>query len=502
MKKLGLPIGAGLVILLFVFLHQLNLIQQQPDENWSRTMELGLSVEDNEVFVANEEDSTDIYISGDPARKLNVTTELEVSSQELQYNIPEGYSFFIDDEQAIFKENDQLIHSKAGTETPILDGIEGINTTATGIVSWSKHKLYFVSPDGEIKNEVTFDQEEQVKSAVVTEEDNVILYALTGTMNRIYYVNPEKAPELIMETKIVAGDYYSNFQAVEKEETTAFTYTIFATRNGSKLINTYYAESSGEGVVEPKLLKINNPETGNTFSKPSYFSLGIEDGEPTLLFSANDLISPKKSVISIYQAKKNEDGWVASRRSTSEELSIRPIALNGDAIVWLDKEKSGFELHGASTSNSVVEESTKTTGGDIKFALFDTFSAIVGMFAMLAFSFGFLILPAFALMYLYFSNTTALERDKRWVEWTIVTLFVGSQIAFLPSILDGPFQYLAPNYLTFSGAGYVWPLLIFVFSYMISRLGQDNEWTILQKTSYQLGINLGIVVLLLGPYIL
>ncbi len=465
-------------------------------------MELGLSVEDNEVFVADGEDSTDVYISGDPARKLNINTDLELSSEELEYSIPEGYAFYVDEEQAMFKDGDQLIHSKDGIETPILDGIEGINASHNGIVTWSKHKLYFVSPEGQVKNEVTFDQEDQVRSAVVTDDDNVILYALTGTMNRIYYVKPDKTPELIMETKIVAGDYYSNFQAVEKGETTVFTYTIFATRNGSKLINTYYAESSGKGEVEPKLLKINNTETNETFSKPSYVSLGIEDGEPTLLFSANDYISPKKAVVSIYQAKKNEDGWMASRRSTSEELSIRPIRLNDQAIIWLDQEKSGFKLHGASTSKSVIAESTKTTGKDIRFALFDTFSAIVGMFAMLAFSFGFLILPAFALMYLYFSNTTALERDKSWVEWTIVTLFVGSQIAFLPSILDGPFQYLAPNYLTFSGAGYVWPLLIFVFSYMISRLGQDREWTILQKTSYQLGINLGIVVLLLGPYIL
>ncbi|WP_270179691.1 hypothetical protein [Alkalihalobacillus sp. CinArs1] len=503
MKKLALPIGAGLIILLFVFLHQLNTIQQQPDDGWSRTMELGLSIEDNEVFVTNEEKSTDIYVPGDPVRKINVDEQLEASSSNLNFSIPEGYSFYIDEDQAIYKEGDQLIYSKGGTKNSILNAVEGINASPNGAIAWSKHTLYLISPNGQIKNEVGFDQEEQVRNAVITEDDNVILHALTGTTNRIYYVKPDKSPELIMETKLVAGDHYSNFQAVEKEETTAFTYTVFATRNGSKIINTYYAESSGEGETDSKLLKIYNSETGNTFSKPSYFTLGIKDGEPTVFFSANDNISPKKSVVSIYEAKMDEEGeWVASRRSTSDELSIRPISLTGDAIVWLDREKSGYELHGASTSETVIEDSTKTSGQDIKLAIFDTFSAIVGMFAMLAFSFGFLILPAFALMYLYFSNTAALEQDKPWVEWTIVLLFVGSQIAFLPSILDGPFQYLAPSYLIFPGAGYVWPLVIFGISYMISRLGQDHEWTILQKTSYQLGINLGIVVLLLGPYIL
>lgn len=502
MKKLGIPIGVGLVILLFVFLHQLHLIQKQPDENWSRTVDLSLNVEDNEVFVANNEDSTNIYISGEPARKINVTPALEVSSENMSYSIPEGYPFFIDEEQAIYKKGNTLIHAKDGTESLIIEGIEGINAAANGAIAWSKHELYFVSPGGKITEKVKIDQQALIRNAALTEDNNVILYALTDETNRVYYVKPEKAPELIIESKILAGDYYSNFQAVELDETTAFTYTIFATRNGTKLIKTYYAESSGGEQAEPKLLNINNSETGNTFSKPSYFNLSSDGGEPVVFFSAKDSISPKKTAVSIYEATIKEGEWIASRRSTSEQLSIRPIDLGGEALVWLDKEKSGFTLHGASTSENVIAESTKTSGDDLKLALFDTFSAIVGMFAMLAFSFGFLILPAFALMYLYFVNTTALEREKPWVEWTIVSLFVGSQMAFLPSILEGPFQYLAPTYLTFTGAGYIWPVIIFGLSYMISRIGRDSEWTILQKTSYQLGINLGIVTLLLGPYIL
>ncbi|MGB8001974.1 MAG: hypothetical protein WCF60_18025 [Anaerobacillus sp.] len=499
MKKLGIPILTGIIILTLVYLHQLSILQEMPDEEWSRSVDLNVATDDSELFVQHQGDQSTLFFSGDPVRKVVVNEQLDTKVDELNYSIPEGYSFYVDDEQAIFKKNNELIYSNQGDERTILDNIEGLHATENGILTWSRHQLYDVSSDGTIKSELELSQ--YIKNAVLTEKNKFLLYVQTESTNQFLTVEPGQEPQLIYETPLTSGELYSNLQAIQSDEGIVFTYTVFATRQGAKVVNTYYGESSGEE-AEVHLLKIANSDTGDAFTKPNYFSLNEVSGEPHLLFSANGEISPKREVISIYEATQQDGEWIASRRSTTEQLSVRPTKISNNSVVWMDKEKSGYVLHGASTDQDVVEKSNATTGQDLKFALYYTFTAIVGIFAMMAFSFGFLILPAVGLMYLYFANTTAVEQDKKWVEWTIVLLCVGSQMIFLPSILDGPFQYLAPNYLTFQGAAYVWPIIIFLASFMISRLGQDQEWTVMQRTSYQLGLNLGIVIFLLGPYIL
>ncbi|WP_152671009.1 hypothetical protein [Guptibacillus hwajinpoensis] len=500
MKKYGIPILTAFVILLLIFLHQLSILQEKPDEGWSRTVDLNVSAQDSQVFTKNESDETELYFSGDPVRKVTVNEQLDVETEDMNYAIPEGYSFYVDDQQAIYKKSDALVYSTNGKEKTIAENIEGLHASDNGIVAWSRHQLNFVTPEGTIESATTVSP--YIKNAVVTEDGKALLYVQTDAMNQFYTLEQGSEPEMIYETALSSGELFSNLQAISTDNGLVFTYTAFASRQGTRIVDTYYGESANGEAAEVNLLKIANGETGSEITRPNYFSLNEINGEPHLLFSANGAISPKREVISIYEATQKNDKWVASRRSTSEELSIRPISVSGNSVIWMDKEKSGFVLHGSSTSQEVVESSNATSGEDLKIALFYTFTAVVGMFAMLAFSFGFLILPAVGLMYLYFANTTAIEQDKKWVEWTIVLLCVASQMIFLPSILDGPFQYLAPTYLTFPGAAFIWPIIIFLISFSISRLGQDQEWTILQRTSYQLGLNLGILIFLLGPYIL
>ncbi|TKD69180.1 hypothetical protein [Pseudalkalibacillus hwajinpoensis] len=500
MKKFGIPILTAFVILLLVFLHQLSILQEKPDESWSRTVDLNVAARDNQMFTQKEDDQTTLYFSGDPVRKVTVNEQLEVETEDLSYAVPEGYSFYVDDQQAIYKNKDALVYSNNDKEETIVENIEGLNASDNGIVAWSRHQLYFITPEGTIESATKISP--YIKSAVLTEDGKALLYVQTDAMNQFFTLEQSADPELVYETALSSGELFSNLQAIYTDKGLVFTYTAFATRQGTRIVNTYYGESVEGKMADVNLLKISNTETGDDFTKPNYFSLNEINGEPHLLFSANGEISPKREVISIYEATQQNDEWVAFRRSTSEELSIRPVSVSESSVIWIDKEKSGYVLHGSTTSPDVVKSSNATTGQDLKTALFYTFTAIVGMFAMLAFSFGFLILPAVGLMYLYFANTTAIEQDKKWVEWAIVLLCVGSQMIFLPSILDGPFQYLAPSYLTFQGAAYVWPIIIFLASFIISRLGQDQEWTILQRTSYQLGLNLGILIFLLGPYIL
>ncbi|WLR60934.1 hypothetical protein [Guptibacillus hwajinpoensis] len=500
MKKIGLPILTGLVILLLIFLHQLSILQEKPDEEWSRTIDLDVATEDSEMFVKHEEEESTLYFSGDPVRKIVVNEQLETSSENLEYTIPEGYSFYVDDKQAIYKKKDEIIYARNGKEQSILNKIEGINASNDGVIAWSRHTVYSISPEGTIDSETELPQ--HIKGGTFAENGQLFLYVQSEDTNQFLTLDPGKEPVIIHETPLSSGELYSNLQMIQVDETVTFTYTVSATRQGTRVINTYFGESIGREEATVNLLKITNVETGDSFPRPNYFSLTKVDGKPHLLFSADGEISPKRSVISIYEASRQDGEWLASRRSTSEELSIRPVSITDQSLVWMDQEDNGLVLHGASTDSTVIKSSNETSKDDLKFALYYTFTAIVGMFAMLAFSFGFLILPAVALMYLYFANTTAVEQDKSWVEWTIVLLCVGSQMIFLPSILDGPFQNLAPTYLTFEGAPYVWPVIIFLVSFIISRIGQDQEWTILQRTSYQLGLNLGILIFLLGPYIL
>ncbi|MBN8209429.1 hypothetical protein JI666_11795 [Bacillus sp. NTK071] len=500
MKKFAIPILTAFVILLLVFLHQLSILQEKPDESWSRTVDLNVAAQDNQIFTQKQDDQTTLYFSGDPVRKVTVNEQLDVATEDLSYAVPEGYSFYVDDQQAIYKKKDALVYSTNGKEETIAENIEGLNASDNGIVAWSRHQLYFITPEGTIESATKLSS--YIKNAVLTEDGKALLYVQSDAMNQFFTLEQGADPELVYEIALSSGELFSNLQAIYTDKGLVFTYTAFATRQGARIVNTYYGESIDGETAEVNLLKIANAETGDDFTKPNYFSLNEINGVPHLLFSANGEISPKRDVISIYEATQQNGEWVASRRSTSEELSIRPVSVSESSVIWMDKEKSGFVLHGSTTSPEVVKSSNATTGQDLKIALFYTFTAVVGMFAMLAFSFGFLILPAVGLMYLYFANTTAIEQDKQWVEWTIVLLCVGSQMIFLPSILDGPFQYLAPTYLTFQGAAYVWPIIIFLVSFMISRFGQDQEWTILQRTSYQLGLNLGILIFLLGPYIL
>ncbi|PFG14354.1 hypothetical protein [Bacillus sp. es.036] len=500
MKKIGFPILTGFIILLLVYLHQLSILQEKPATDWSRSVNLDVAAEDSEMFVQREEDRSTLFFSGDPVRKVVVNEKLDTTTEELSYSIPDGYSFYVDDQQAIYKKKDELIYATDEKETSILKEIEGMNVSENGVIAWSRHTAYTISPVGKVKSEIELPQ--YIKSGTLTEEGLAFLYVQTDDVNQFLTLDAGKDPVVLYETPLTSGEIYSNLQMIELDNKLTFTYTISATRQGTRVVSTYFGESVAGKEADVQLLKIQNAETGDRFEKPNYFSLIEKDGAAHLLFSSNGEISPKRSVISIYEASQQDGEWVASRRSTTEELSIRPIAITDQSLVWMDKEKNELVLHGASTDPTVVKSSSSISSDDLTYALYYTFTAIVGMFAMLAFSFGFLILPAVALMYFYFANTTAIEQDKKWVEWTIILLCVASQIIFLPSILDGPFQYLAPSYLTFSGAAYVWPLIIFVVSYMISRVAQDQEWTIMQRTSYQLGLNLGMLIFLLGPYIL
>ncbi|MFP3490892.1 hypothetical protein R0K20_25230, partial [Staphylococcus sp. SIMBA_130] len=72
MKKIGFPILTGLIILLFVYLHQLSILQEKPATDWSRSVNLDVAAEDIEMFVQHEEDSSTLFFSGDPVRKVVV----------------------------------------------------------------------------------------------------------------------------------------------------------------------------------------------------------------------------------------------------------------------------------------------------------------------------------------------------------------------------------------------------------------------------------------------
>ena len=58
MKKLGIPILTGIIILTLVYLHQLSILQEMPDEEWSRSVDLNVATDDSELFVQHQGDQS------------------------------------------------------------------------------------------------------------------------------------------------------------------------------------------------------------------------------------------------------------------------------------------------------------------------------------------------------------------------------------------------------------------------------------------------------------
>ncbi|MFP3489315.1 hypothetical protein R0K20_17125, partial [Staphylococcus sp. SIMBA_130] len=97
--------------------------------------------------------------------------------EELSYSIPDGYSFYVDDQQAIYKKNDELVYATDGKETSILKEIEGMNVSENGVIAWSRHTAYTISPEGKVKSEIELPQ--YIKSGTLTEEGLAFLYVQT-----------------------------------------------------------------------------------------------------------------------------------------------------------------------------------------------------------------------------------------------------------------------------------------------------------------------------------
>ncbi|TLS36542.1 hypothetical protein [Pseudalkalibacillus caeni] len=516
MKKRSwlIPILMALFLISLVFVHQLSIQKQLPSEGWSKTVTISDGVKANQPFIIKGDSNWQYYIQvKDAVKQITVDERLnKVDEITVFKDLPSKVQYWTDGNKIVYLNEGDLIEKAPGTnkETVIDSEVMGLSVSKHYVAYWKNHKAFGYIPSEDKSHEVAATENNIMSLSVSDAKEDPTLLINTKNENLVQgFIVPfmEEGSELnkIFELPTQPGEYVSNFQLVESNDRLSVYYNFNAVKQGNKIVD-HYVGDIDKGAEDNKIAKVKivEEETGYQFQKPSFATLTLEDGQKHLYFSATGLLSPKRASFNVYEAvfDENSETWKAERRSSTENSSYFAYPLSNEAIVWLDKQKDEYLLAGTSQNEKVIESSLKTSGEDYALAGYYTMFSLTGSAMMLLFVAGFLIGPGIFLFGLFAVNISAIENERGWVRYVTVGLFLITVIIFLPKIVFGQFSVLAPEYLAFQWNGIVIPIIIAVVSHFLSKAGENEDWTLIQKTFYELGLNALFIVLLFGPYII
>ncbi|GGH88719.1 hypothetical protein JOD43_000736 [Pullulanibacillus pueri] len=502
-----------IVIIFILFaLYYLYTIQGElklPDKGWSRTLHKPIDSTERTLYTYSDKQGTELYtIDGEAIIHSTLNKHLKVTQQHTHsFKGDLMRLYWAEGDTYVFKKNLNLYYFNGQKELLIDKGVEDASYKE-GTVYYSQGNMLKKVDLKTLKSEKVRQFPNDIRTLTIDKSYGALL--LTTLKNKsdvsFYLSSLEgKTPQFkkFATTSIVSGDISQASYQVNDHHFYLF-YMLSAIHDGIAF-SPYYEELALDHINKEEVVAFKNKPISfqgwpNINTNEIYFKM--MHNQPTVLLSAEGNRNLRDTALNVYEAHPGSDGsWILERRSTSTEASIHPFWINNQTIGWLDlKSEDHYQLGLASQDPEIIKASQKLNNEDMKNALSEATVSVPRIFILILIS---LLFASPALMIygvIAFTRIELLERNSPIVKWIIGLVFVAMMYGFSCFVMKPSFYYYAPDYLTFPLGVIVWPTIITVVSWLVTRQFKTTEWTLLHEVSYFCLLYLIIANFLFGPY--
>ncbi|WP_282138404.1 hypothetical protein [Rossellomorea aquimaris] len=508
LKVFGIPIGIMLLFIAALFFHQLLLVKELPQPNWSRSLPLDYtSKERPQVFQNNGE----LYISSKgKIHAFTINDEMKVADERvIDTTITRGYPFWTDGNEFIYYKDGNLISTQDKEDQILSKEITGLGASANHIYYWSSEQLneYNVQ-EGSSREVHTFPSE--ISDIHAGDDGSAIIQVKQDdTHDFIYYMNENREvsekPFLLVNTapnKKVEG---LTFKVTDGQLT--LLYNEKSRTQGTLSYSTYKVQvplqELGSSMLTGNKIEFVNKDTGEKLASAGGVQFVDVDGKESVVFTSEGQRIGDNSAMSLYAAPFHDQGILeGSPLSTTKHVTYSPVQLTDETLVWFNYDGGTYELYGASQNDQVVSESTSWSKRSVKEALNNGVLMMFSSLVTVLTSFYWVLPSLFLLILLYIFRPNAFEKDGiSWAEYASIIIFMLMPISYTSNAMNAYFYQVAPEYLVFPGSGYALLLLISVITWVIWKVGRDPDWGSFAGAFYFMGIYILFYITSIGPYI-
>ncbi|WP_061811035.1 hypothetical protein [Rossellomorea vietnamensis] len=508
MKVFGIPLGVMVLFVAALFVHQLFLVKELPQQDWSRSLPLNvIAGEKPQLFQNNKE----LYVSSKgQIQALTINDDMTVSNEKrINTKITRGYPFWTDGKRFIYYKNGNLVQTQDQKDKILSEEITGLGTGTDQVYFWKNEKLFqYGLQDGSVDEVYTFPSEIS-DIRVGADGISVIQVKKDDTHDFVYYMDekgePIEKPFMIVNTaqdKMMDGLTFK-----VKDGELNLLYNEKSRSQGALSYNVYKIQAPlqelGASILKGSKLEFMNKSTGEKLVSPGGVQFVKLGGVDSVLFTSEGQQVGDNSSIRLYSAPY-EDGDMLEGTSlnTTKHVTYSPVQLTDESLVWFNYDGGTYELYGASQDEQVVSESTEWTGRTVREALNNgvlmMFSSIVTTLT----SFYWFLPSLFLLILLYIFRPNVFEKDGiSWAEYASIIIFLLMPITYTSKAMNPYFYQVAPEYFVFPGSSYALLLLLSVITWVIWKKGRDPEWGSFAGAFYFMGVYVLFYITSIGPYI-
>lgn len=507
-KAYFFPIFFTFLLFGLLFGENLQIETSLPSKDWSRSIKLPVTTTDSQFIIKHTDKGKELYSkTKDGIEKYSIDTSMSLDKEET-FPVKPATTFWTDGTNFLYlNSQQQIVHFDGSTEKILAEGADGFTSNEQTAVYWSKNIVYSIDPESFTISEAA-KPENEIYQVIVSSNSASFVTLLRGENALLakWYRQGSSEPIDLASLDHSALERVREFRFMEKDNRLSILYTSMSSKGGSKMMRPLYIEVAIEELpIKESFESIDliNRQSGMKLENPQYITIIPIDDKPAILFSASAQIKPATRSLSIFFAKKQDGKWLADRISTTLSPSVQPV-LGGDGMIfWSDNLlNDSYQLYGASTDRNIISTSEKWNKTDAQNAFYASMLAVTNGLFILFSALLWLLPVALFVTIVSLTNIAALEAKKPWAINTALLLFTVSETSLFQMPLKGAFYSHAPEYLTFTGSVIVYPIVISILAWALTKFVSSENWSFFQEILYFISINLLIVILLFGPYIL
>ncbi|MFC7371881.1 hypothetical protein ACFQPF_09340 [Fictibacillus iocasae] len=507
-KPIVIPMLAAIVLLSLVFLNYLQKELKLPTDDWSRSIELPNNSGNDTPFLQHKDGHTFVYTAGQTGiQKLELDEDLHVvNTTKSKAVLDENARVWSDGKQFVSTSAQKLVLLKEGKEKVLAENVSFMAPAKNMVYYSSENRVFAYLPEKEKTVEVnTYNAPISSLSgslhhdsvmATVTADDNHTVHYATKTEDS-FRLSPVFSIQKISTESLIGVKF------AESDKDLHVIYTKYSVAGGARTYISFYGSAPVEKLENMPFNRLsftNNQDL--VLDKPTQMDIFMKGETPNLLFASRGMLTSKKDSVNIYTAQPENSEWKAERISSRDTYNRSPATLDGKNIFWLGSMSAkGNQLFAASSSPLVKEESKQITRTDLINAASNTIPAFIISFFAILVAMVWVLPTVLLLLVVYLFKKQSFEDEKPWIFWSFALLFAAAQTIGIQRLFNDFFYDAAPSYLTFTCSSYVIPVVIAGLALLALRAAAGKDWTLLHKSSFFTGMNLLIVMLLVGVYV-
>ncbi|MEG9298026.1 hypothetical protein V6B33_16295 [Mangrovibacillus sp. Mu-81] len=508
LTSFGIPILLILLLLGALFAHQLLEVKKQPQPDWSRSVPLGFTTGERPQVFFNKES---LFLTDNgKVRELAFDDQLNIKEESVQNTkITRGFPFWSNGSTFIQLKSGQLVSTENNEDTVLAVEATGLSTSGDKIYYWVDSTLYSLNPADLTSKEIHTFSKDIMEVYQGGSGTSVIQEQINDSSAVLHYMD---------ENEKIVGNPFASVKISTNHHIDGLTFKI---ENGHLTV-LYNEEQRSQGVLSysimkldtslsqlgtetltPEKLKFKNVASGEPLQGPRSAKLVTVDESNAILFTSEGHKVSDNNAVSVYLAPLDDSVLLeAEPIGTTKHYSYFPLQLTDESIAWLDYDGDTYELFGASQDPDVISASVQLTNRSVKEAVNNSIIMLFSSVITIMTSFYWVLPSLFLLILLYMFRPNIFEKDGiNWVEYASILIFLIMPLTFINKAMNGYFYFAAPEYLTFSGSGYVGLLIITLLTAMVWKFGRNPDWGTFGGVFYFMGVYILLYVTSFGPYI-